>query len=130
MKNQYPLIAYEFTKQAIEKLDYRHFLATFGADKLPAGPQLKDMLGRLAFAIRDLWYCRQSQGLTTIVSENTSFSDEAEMAAPYSPTGDDGNAKQSNRTARNCALHDKVHFVVIPLPCREHSRSQTNRGHC
>jgi hypothetical protein len=52
MKTQYPLIVYEFTKQAIEQLDYQHFLATFGADKLPDGPQLKGMMGRLAFAIK------------------------------------------------------------------------------
>src|SRR5882724_3682091 len=45
------LIVYQFSRMKVEQGDFTHFLSLYTPDKLPAGPGLKAMLGRMLFCI-------------------------------------------------------------------------------
>lgn len=45
------LIVYQFSREKVERGDFSHFLALYAPSRLPQGPALKRLLGRLTFCI-------------------------------------------------------------------------------
>jgi len=51
---EHDLIFYQFSRSKVERGDFSHFLSLYGAEKLPAGRRLREMLGLVVFGI-DGW---------------------------------------------------------------------------
>jgi hypothetical protein len=45
------LILYRFSREKVEGCDFSPFLSLYGSDRLPQGPALKRLLGRMVFCI-------------------------------------------------------------------------------
>jgi hypothetical protein len=48
---EHDLTIYQFSREKVERIDFRHFLGIYGKDKLPRGPRLRAMMNTLTFAI-------------------------------------------------------------------------------
>jgi hypothetical protein len=44
-------ICYQFSRQEVERADFKHFLSLYGLEKLPANRQLQDLMNRFIFSL-------------------------------------------------------------------------------
>jgi hypothetical protein len=44
-------IVYQFSRSKVQRGDFSHFLSLYGADKLPTGRRLRDLMDRFVFCV-------------------------------------------------------------------------------
>ena len=48
---EHDAIVYQFSRSKVERCDFSHFLSLYGADKLPTGRRLRELMDRFVFCV-------------------------------------------------------------------------------